>query len=237
MVLEARDNAVDLDSGLKEYTVVLKRYLIALVNTAYYVYFHLPDAQHQLKQSTLKETRNEKFNHISQLYERLDNANCGELSRTELKTLVSGLFVRGIWQCSNGVSDEVTKILQSEQQKNKEENDDKRAQAKRFVLEKLTIQLRNCILGFVQIYHFIRKLPVQQQYQISKLQSQILEHELNTDLLQPWARQVGALHSSVSTALKADTQFREKLEQYRTLHPDLVESPIFRACLYSEVQT
>ncbi|SCU97334.1 LANO_0E15764g1_1 [Lachancea nothofagi CBS 11611] len=227
MDLESKNST--LDDELQKFTFLLERYLVTLVNVAYYVYFHKQNEPSVLeKQAAFKEVR-DKIYVLAVETEKVGRTSWPDLGRVGLKSLMSRHFLQELCYCSHKVSDELEHIIE-----NKVQDHDNHETP--MSLETIPNHLRNCILGFVQIFHFIKKLPVQQQYRISALQLQILERELKNDLVKPWTRQVETLHSTIGWVLLSDTHFREKLNQYKLERKDQSDQPAFNLWLREEIR-
>lgn len=58
----------------------------------------------------------------------------------------------------------------------------------------LSMQLHNCIMGFANIYQFLRKVPIHHQYKITKPQLDVLLRALGQELIPSWKYQLDLLN-------------------------------------------
>lgn len=62
------------------------------------------------------------------------------------------------------------------------------------ISEPLSMQLHNCIMGFANIYQFLRKVPIHHQYKITKPQLDVLLKALGQELIPSWKYQLDLLN-------------------------------------------
>lgn len=65
----------------------------------------------------------------------------------------------------------------------------------------LSLQLHNCMMGFANLYQFLKKIPLQHQYQITKPQLEVLLHALGTELIPSWKLQLDLLNYRLFSTL------------------------------------
>ena len=183
----------EFEEELLDCATIIERYIVSLVNVAYYVCYHKLNEEAAEPVSSDKQTVfrtvRDKLLFLAVRTEKITSSKSS--GAADIKSLLSREFLRELYYCSNAVSTELYEIMERITSGSDGEYE---APMK---LTKVPTHLKNCILGFVQIFHFFRKLPIQEQYQISKLQMRVLELELKTDLLGPWTRQVETLHLSL----------------------------------------
>ncbi|CEP62661.1 Cal4p LALA0_S06e00782g [Lachancea lanzarotensis] len=181
----------DLNEQMRNCTLALEQYLQSFISLTFFVCFHKSrESDTAAADRTFEELRLKTKGLMSQTRKVLESSN--ELGPATLKTLLSPQFLHETRECSQTLYDEMAEVL-----RRIEEND------LEFLVGMLpTLRaMHNCILGFIQICHFVRKLPVQQQYSLSALQTQVLEKELRSDLLDPWQTQVNRLVNCVNTSV------------------------------------
>ncbi|CAI4043823.1 hypothetical protein SKDZ_10G2180 [Saccharomyces kudriavzevii ZP591] len=72
--------------------------------------------------------------------------------------------------------------------------------------EEFTLQMQNCLLGFVNLYKFLNKIPMnKQQSQMNDLQMKILVNVLQNELLPIWKFQLDLLNCKLFNELSKDT--------------------------------
>lgn len=200
------------EDELTRCATIIERYIVSLVNVAYYACFHKQNEDASpttaaAKSAAFKEVRDS----LLALAVRAEKLTSSEkISPADMKGLVCRDFLQELHRCSEVASDELLQVLNPITTKPLDGYEGPSS------LNKIPTHLRNCILGFVQIFHFFRKLPVQEQYHISALQARILERELKSDLLGPWTRQVETLHSTIGWILLSDSHFQQKLNEYKS---------------------
>lgn len=65
----------------------------------------------------------------------------------------------------------------------------------------LSAQLHNCMLGFANLYQFLKKIPLQHQYQITKPQLDVLLQALGVELIPSWKLQLDLLNYRLFSTL------------------------------------
>ncbi|AQZ17175.1 YJR011C [Zygosaccharomyces parabailii] len=76
----------------------------------------------------------------------------------------------------------------------------------------LALQLHNCMMGFSNLYQFLKKIPLQHQYQITKPQLDVLLHALGTELIPSWKLQLDLLNYKLFSTLSCNDSI---VEEYR----------------------
>ncbi|SCU79110.1 LAFA_0B00782g1_1 [Lachancea sp. 'fantastica'] len=183
-VTEKTAQPEDLNEQVRRCPLLIQDYIRGMINLSFYVYFH----ETRVSDSDAAE---KKFNEVrtktSALMEQTRTARFEAWEKhgpAAVKALLSPQFLYQMRECSQILYDDMMELM-------------RRCRDYQFRVYSSMIAtprvLNNCVLGFIQIYHFVRKLPVQQQYSISALQTQVLEKELRSDLLDPWKVQVESL--------------------------------------------
>ncbi|CCD23960.1 Cal4p NDAI_0C03000 [Naumovozyma dairenensis CBS 421] len=92
----------------------------------------------------------------------------------------------------------------------------------------LILQLQNCFIGFGNLMNFIRKIPLQNKYGVTKFQLDVLINVIDTDLLPGWEVQLDLLNCKLfnDLALNKDVVrlYREKTGDNT---PDLTQGEAF----------
>ncbi|CAI4044252.1 hypothetical protein N7582_003164 [Saccharomyces uvarum] len=79
--------------------------------------------------------------------------------------------------------------------------------------EEFVLQLQNCLLGFVNLYKFLNKIPMnKQQSQMNDLQMKILVNVLQNELLPIWKFQLDLLNCKLFNELSKD---KNMVKMYR----------------------
>ncbi|CUS24536.1 LAQU0S17e01156g1_1 [Lachancea quebecensis] len=210
--MESQAFSASFGDELSRCATMIERYIVSLVNVAYYACFHkqnedAPATTAAAKSTAFKETR-DRLLALAVRAEKLTSSE--KIGPADMKGLVCRDFLQELHCCSQVANNELLQVL------NHENTEPISGYEGPPPLSKIPTHLRNCTLGFVQIFHFFRKLPVQEQYHISALQARVLERELKTDLLGPWTRQVETLHSTIGWILLSDSHFQQKLNEYKS---------------------
>ncbi|QLQ81140.1 hypothetical protein HG537_0E04950 [Torulaspora globosa] len=62
------------------------------------------------------------------------------------------------------------------------------------ISEPLSMQLHNCVMGFANIYQFLKKVPIHHQYKITRPQLDVLLKALGQELIPSWKHQLDLLN-------------------------------------------
>ncbi|SCU82427.1 LAME_0C01068g1_1 [Lachancea meyersii CBS 8951] len=228
-ITEHDSENMNLEDELRRCTLLVERYLQGLLSAAYYVYFHKRNASKEHEKSKMFAEIRDTTYELAVQTEKVGRESWEQLGPAGVKALLSRHFLRQLCYCSHSVLGELHQILTHELRG----KDDYEEPAP---LKTVPNLMRNCVLGFVQIYHFVRKLPFQQQYSISALQTQVLDKELRTDLLQPWARQVDFLHTTIGWCLLSDAHFQDKLDEFKQHHECRGNESVLDSWLLNEMR-
>lgn len=77
----------------------------------------------------------------------------------------------------------------------------------------LAILLHNCMLGFVNLYDFLKKIPLQTQYKLTKPQVGILLRALGKELIPSWKCQIDKLNVAIFVRLARTEPVVEKYRE------------------------
>lgn len=88
----------------------------------------------------------------------------------------------------------------------------------RHISMSLSAQLHNCMLGFANLYQFLKKIPLQHQYQITKPQLDVLLEALGVELIPSWKLQLDLLNYRLFSTLACDDSI---VAEYRKSTGDL----------------
>ncbi|QLL33579.1 hypothetical protein HG536_0E04900 [Torulaspora globosa] len=87
------------------------------------------------------------------------------------------------------------------------------------ISEPLSMQLHNCLMGFANIYQFLRKVPIHHQYKITKPQLDVLLKALGQELIPSWKYQLDLLNFKLFNLLASHPSI---VAQYRDATGDTV---------------
>lgn len=68
----------------------------------------------------------------------------------------------------------------------------------------LSVQLHNCMMGCANLYQFLKKIPLQHQYQITKPQLDVLLQALGGELIPSWKLQLDLLNYRLFSTLASN---------------------------------
>lgn len=201
-----------LHHQLMFFLMISRKYLIALTYVAFYIAFC--ERENAM-------ANNKQF--FVQIRDRL-LGSCKSLDDYFEKTIVEGDLVKikkfvtrdmlcDVYDCSEQLTQELKTIVPVNKGT---ENQPSSKSVQELGLLRAPTHLLNCMLGFAHIYQFIRKIPLQQQYQVTEAQMEVLIKVFEQDLLPNWKNQVESLKRHIGILMLVDKNFLQKFESYRT---------------------